>query len=556
MSSAPRSRRPVPRHRRAVYRRRRLVLGLVTAAVFALILVLVVPGGWSPGHGRRPAQAAPSASARGAPVVHDALPPPAVEAGLMPWSLPSPLSRMVVLPGAGGLLIAGGLTPGQTSSGAVSVLDRATGAVRPAGVLPSGVHDAAGAVIGGSDVVFGGGDSSTTAAVEVLATRDSRKSSVVATLPVPVRYPAVATLGGAIYVFGGQATGPQDSAVDLIQRVDPATHKAAVVGHLPYPLEGAAAASLGGTVYLAGGDSPSAPPGQPGVGTTQLDGWASASGPATPGLAPVADVWAFNPSTDQVTRAGTLQVPVAHAGVAVQGNTAWLIGGESGSTVVGTVQALRPNPSFGLAGQAGAGSPYFGDELLVADRGNNRLLLFDAQMRVLWTSPSPTSQPDPLGFYFPDDAFFAKHGTVIISNQEENETIIQIAFPSGKVVWSFGHPKVPSRAPGHLHEPDDAYLLRNGQITVADAQNCRVLVINPTARWPTRSAPTEAVITTPRRRWARPTATLPYGTAIFSCRRSTVPGSASTPRRDTWCGQSTSPSPIRPTPTRWAPPRP
>ncbi|MGH8995688.1 MAG: PQQ-binding-like beta-propeller repeat protein, partial [Acidimicrobiales bacterium] len=30
-----------------------------------------------------------------------------------------------------------------------------------------------------------------------------------------------------------------------------------------------------------------------------------------------------------------------------------------------------------------------------------------------------------------------------------------------------------------LHEPDDAYLLRNGQITVADADNCRVLVINP-----------------------------------------------------------------------------
>jgi outer membrane protein assembly factor BamB len=31
---------------------------------------------------------------------------------------------------------------------------------------------------------------------------------------------------------------------------------------------------------------------------------------------------------------------------------------------------------------------------------------------------------------------------------------------------------------GYLHEPDDAYLLKNGQITVADAQNCRVLVLN------------------------------------------------------------------------------
>ena len=33
--------------------------------------------------------------------------------------------------------------------------------------------------------------------------------------------------------------------------------------------------------------------------------------------------------------------------------------------------------------------------------------------------------------------------------------------------------------PGYLREPDDAYKLPTGQITVADAQNCRVLVLNP-----------------------------------------------------------------------------
>ena len=40
------------------------------------------------------------------------------------------------------------------------------------------------------------------------------------------------------------------------------------------------------------------------------------------------------------------------------------------------------------------------------------------------------------------------------------------------------HPRHPGTAPGYLHEPDDAYLLKNGQIAVADANNCRVLVIN------------------------------------------------------------------------------
>ncbi len=35
------------------------------------------------------------------------------------------------------------------------------------------------------------------------------------------------------------------------------------------------------------------------------------------------------------------------------------------------------------------------------------------------------------------------------------------------------------QSPGYLHEPDDAYLLKNGTVTVADAQNCRILIIGP-----------------------------------------------------------------------------
>jgi hypothetical protein len=99
-------------------------------------------------------------------------------------------------------------------------------------------------------------------------------------------------------------------------------------------------------------------------------------------------------------------------------------------------------------------------------------------MHVAWKYPSANTVRDPLGFYFPDDAFFANHGTAIISNQEQNNTIVKIAYPSGKIIWSYGHPRRPGASPGYLHEPDDAYLLRNGQVTVADANNCRVLIIN------------------------------------------------------------------------------
>ena len=160
------------------------------------------------------------------------------------------------------------------------------------------------------------------------------------------------------------------------------------------------------------------------------------------------------------------------------GSTAWIVGGESGGTPVSAVQMLRPDRAFGTVGAPGAGSPYFGARLLIADRGNNRLLLMDAAMHVVWRYPSPGLPRDPLRFYFPDDAFFTGHGTAIISNQEQNETIIKLAYPSGKIIWSFGHPGHSGTAPGYLNEPDDAYLLKDGQVTVADAQNCRVLVIN------------------------------------------------------------------------------
>jgi PQQ-like domain len=143
-----------------------------------------------------------------------------------------------------------------------------------------------------------------------------------------------------------------------------------------------------------------------------------------------------------------------------------------------TVQMITSNPKFGTAGTTGAGSPYFGMQLLIADRGNNRFLVLNPAMGITWTYPSATSPPDPYGFVFPDDAFFIDKGQAIISNQEENETIVEIGYPSGKILWEYGHPKQPGTAPGYLHEPDDAYLLDNGQITVADAQNCRVVIIN------------------------------------------------------------------------------
>jgi hypothetical protein len=454
--------------------------------------------------------------------------PASIEAGVEPWQLGSAQSRQTAVTSGSGLTIIGGVSPSGASLSTVSTLAPAAGTIAPAAELADPVHDAASATIGRNIYVFGGGSPNTVATVQsvptpstpgaqggsgavvgslpqprsdltvattsaasggsssttaylvggydgtnylpgVLATTNGTHFTAVANLPVPVRYPAVVAEGGMVYAFGGQTASPgtQASATNDIQMIDPATRKATVVGHLPQALYGAAAYLLDGTIYVAGGQAPG------GITLTQIT--------------------AFVPSTGKVLHAGLLPQAVAFGGFATvgtgQGAVGYLVGGEvtsqSGNDQAGvdsgslrTVISLRPSRYGGAAGSAGAGAPYSGT-LLIADRGNNRLLSLDAARNVTWQYPSATMPPPPGGFYFPDDAFFFKGGTGIISNQEENHTIVEIGYPSGKILWQYGHPGRPGSSAGYLNQPDDAYLLKSGVVTVADASNNRILFISP-----------------------------------------------------------------------------
>jgi outer membrane protein assembly factor BamB len=474
--------------RRTVLRRRRVALTALFAVAAAVVLAAVLGTG---GHKAPTTSHHSSTTQPPAPVR-----PPAAEAGLLPWQLPAPVSREAVVPPAGkrDLVVLGGLAANGSSTGGVYALDLHTGALSPQGALAQPTHDAAGAALGGRVLVLGGGTTAATASTqiesggrtvagralaqaradagavtightvyvvggydgtamdpEVLATTDGRSYRSVAALPVPVRYPALAVLGSRIYVFGGLR--PSGHPTTAVQLVDPGARTARVVGHLPVPLSGAAAGVLGGTIYLAGGDTPSVP---------------------------TRAIYAFEPKGSSFMRAGSLRVAVANAGSAVRDGRLWIVGGETrGGQSTADVQMVVPNPRFGSAGRVGAGSPFFGNELLIADRGNDRLLLLDDTDKIVWKYPSRTRPAPHGGFYFPDDAFFIRHGTAIISNQEDNNTIVEIAYPSGHIVFQYGHPRTAGAAPGYLHTPDDAYLLRYGNITVADPGNCRVLVIAP-----------------------------------------------------------------------------
>ena len=503
------------------------MLGFLVLLVAALVVVLS-SGGSSPpaGHvttttasasaGSTSTTAAAASGAAG--TSHAGTTPagtPSLEAGLEPWPLAAPVSREAVVAVGGRLRILGGLSPAGASLSSTSWLDTTSGAVTAGGSLPAIVHDAAAAQIGTTSFVFGGGSPATFATVQsvgpaagtgtvtgrlpqprsdltatavgrtvylvggydgtayqpsVLATVDGTHFSTAATLKVAVRYPAVVALGPDLFSFGGQTgsgAGNAVTATAVIQQIDPATHTVSVVGSLPQALYGAAAFVLDGHIYVAGGQTAD------GQTLTQL--------------------YEFDQKTHRVADAGLLPQAVAFAGSATVGTGAsavgYLVGGEvarqSGpdqagvaSGTLASVISLRPSRYGGPVGGAGAGAPFQGT-LLIADRGNDRLLVIDPARTLRWQYPSATMPPPPGGFYFPDDAFFFHKGTGIISNQEDNHTIVEIAYPSGKLLWQYGHPMQPGSGPGYLNQPDDAYVLKNGDVTVADAMNDRILFLSP-----------------------------------------------------------------------------
>lgn len=123
----------------------------------------------------------------------------------------------------------------------------------------------------------------------------------------------------------------------------------------------------------------------------------------------------------------------------------------------------------------------FGLGLLIADRGNGRLLIVDGAGRILWQFPAAGSLP-PGQSFAADDAFLAPDGRTIVANDEEHQVIDRIDVVSRRVIWQYGHYGRAGSAPGYLHTPDDAYPLGNGDIRVADISNCRILELSAARR--------------------------------------------------------------------------
>jgi len=164
-------------------------------------------------------------------------------------------------------------------------------------------------------------------------------------------------------------------------------------------------------------------------------------------------------------------------------------GSTPGSATLGSVAPDSPAPIGEQAGgspsapvvQAPATGGRFPGGLLIADRGNGRLLVVTSTGRPLWRFPTTGSLP-PGQAFAADDAFLAPDGKTIVANDESHNMIDRIDIVTRRVVWQYGHYGRPGRGPGYLNGPDDAYPLANGDIVVADIKNCRVIEINAAKR--------------------------------------------------------------------------
>jgi hypothetical protein len=116
--------------------------------------------------------------------------------------------------------------------------------------------------------------------------------------------------------------------------------------------------------------------------------------------------------------------------------------------------------------------------VLIADRNNDRLLVVSPDKRVVWRFPRPGDIRPGQSFHDPDDAFFTPGYRGISTNEEFNQQIAEISLRSRRIFWSYGQAGVAGSGRDELSNPDDAYALPNGQIMVADIQNCRVLRID------------------------------------------------------------------------------
>jgi hypothetical protein len=171
-------------------------------------------------------------------------------------------------------------------------------------------------------------------------------------------------------------------------------------------------------------------------------------------------------------------------GSAASSPTAIVSGGPVAPVAVGGRAALWAShnvvgvqPGTAAAYQAAsklAGMPGY---LLIADRGNNRILVVNARREIVFKFPNAADLAAGRRLFYNDDTFVEPGGQALIANEEDNNDIVQVNLADRSLHVVFGHPGVAGSNGSLVHTPDDAYMLPGGTFTVADAYGCRVIFV-------------------------------------------------------------------------------
>jgi len=201
-------------------------------------------------------------------------------------------------------------------------IDPVSGAVAKVGRMPAPSSDQAAATVRGKAYVVGGYTGRAWLDT-IVAWQPGKHARVVAKLPTPVRYAAVAAAEGKVVIAGGSL--PNGTASRAVYVFDPATHALRRLGSLPTPTTHAGAAPLGEEVLLVGGRSAA-------LNT------------------PTARIVAIDPSRGRIRVAGRLPHPLSDAAVTALGHDVIVAGGRSDAPVAELASLTAARPAATRAG--------------------------------------------------------------------------------------------------------------------------------------------------------------------------------------------------------------